>query len=114
MRALITGVTGQDGSYLAEQLAAAGHDVAGLVHGQEEPKWGWVQDLVPRLHLIQGDLLDLGCTCGVIAKSGAWLLYGDTKLGQGKENARKFLIENGSMTKEIADKILVAIGVKEK
>ena len=53
-------MTGQDGSYLAEQLDAAGWGVAGLVHGQEEPKWGWVQDLVPHLRLIQGDLLDLG------------------------------------------------------
>ncbi len=62
----------------------------------------------------EGDLIDLGCNCGVVAKSGAWLLYGDTKLGQGRENAKKFLIENSSLTKEIADKILVAIGVKEK
>ena len=69
MRALITGVTGQDGSYLAEQLSAAGHDVAGLVHGQEEPKWGWVQDLVPRLHLIQGDLLDLGSLLRALAET---------------------------------------------
>jgi recombination protein RecA len=62
----------------------------------------------------EGDLLDLGCTCGVLTKSGAWLLYGDTKLGQGKENARKLLIEDKKLTKEIADKILVTIGVKEK
>jgi recombination protein RecA len=60
----------------------------------------------------QGDLIDLGSNCGVIAKSGAWLLYGDVKLGQGRENARKFLIENSQITKEIADKILVAVGVK--
>ena len=62
----------------------------------------------------EGDLLDLGCTCGVLTKSGAWLLYGETKLGQGKENARKLLIEDKKLTKEIADKILVTIGVKEK
>ena len=68
-RALITGVTGQDGSYLAEQLDAAGWDVAGLVHGQQEPKWGMVQDLVPRLRLIQGDLLDLGSLLRALAEA---------------------------------------------
>ena len=69
MRALITGITGQDGSYLAEQLAAAGWEVAGLVHGQEEPKWGWVQDLVPGLRLIPGDLLDMGSLLRALAES---------------------------------------------
>ncbi len=62
----------------------------------------------------EGDLLDLGTNCGVVAKSGAWITYGDIKLGQGRENARKYLIENGELKKEIAEKILVAIGVKEK
>ncbi|HBG27099.1 MAG TPA: recombinase RecA [Phycisphaerales bacterium] len=60
----------------------------------------------------EGDLIDLGCTCGVIAKSGAWLLYGETKLGQGRENAKKLLIEDKKLTKEISDKILTAVGVK--
>jgi GDPmannose 4,6-dehydratase len=68
-RALITGVTGQDGSYLAEQLGAAGWEVAGLVHGQEEPKWEWVQDLVPHLRLIQGDLLDQGSLMRALAEA---------------------------------------------
>ncbi|PKL47039.1 MAG: recombinase RecA [Planctomycetes bacterium HGW-Planctomycetes-1] len=62
----------------------------------------------------EGDLLDLGTNCGVIDKSGAWIIYGDIKLGQGRENARKYLIENSELKKEIADKILVTIGVKEK
>lgn len=58
MRALITGVTGQDGSYLAEQLAADGHDVYGLIRGQRNPKRAWIESLVPSLTLIEGDLLD--------------------------------------------------------
>jgi GDPmannose 4,6-dehydratase len=58
MRALITGVTGQDGSYLAEQLTADGHEVWGLVRGQANPKRGWIQQLVPSLQLLDGDLLD--------------------------------------------------------
>jgi GDPmannose 4,6-dehydratase len=58
VRALITGVTGQDGSYLAEQLAADGHDVFGLLHGQWNPKRAWLETLVPGVKLIEGDLLD--------------------------------------------------------
>lgn len=58
MRALITGVTGQAGSYLAEYLAAAGWEVAGLVRGQPSPKREWIQRLVPSLRLVEGDLLD--------------------------------------------------------
>lgn len=58
MRVLITGVTGQDGSYLAEQLTAAGDTVYGLVRGQPNAKWAWIQELVPGLRLLQGDLLD--------------------------------------------------------
>lgn len=58
MKALITGVTGQDGSYLAEQLAAAGHEVWGLIRGQRNPKWAWIEGLVPGIRLVEGDLLD--------------------------------------------------------
>jgi GDPmannose 4,6-dehydratase len=58
MRALITGVTGQDGSYLAEQLTGVGHIVYGLVRGQPTAKWAQVQGLAPGLRLLQGDLLD--------------------------------------------------------
>lgn len=60
MRALITGVTGQDGSYLSEQLDEAGWTVYGLVHGQADAKWARVQGRVPRMRLIQGDLMDQG------------------------------------------------------
>ena len=58
MKALITGVTGQDGSYLAEQLADAGWEVHGLIRGQRNPKRDWIQSLVPSINLIDGDLLD--------------------------------------------------------
>lgn len=58
MRALITGVTGQDGSYLAQQLDLAGHEVYGLIRGQANPKRAWIQGLVPGLRLLDGDLLD--------------------------------------------------------
>ncbi|MBN1788579.1 MAG: recombinase RecA [Sedimentisphaerales bacterium] len=61
----------------------------------------------------EGDLIDLGTNCGVVAKSGAWITYGDLKLGQGRENAKKYLIENKELTEEIKDKILVTLGITE-
>ncbi|HEY3832912.1 MAG TPA: GDP-mannose 4,6-dehydratase [Acidimicrobiia bacterium] len=58
-RALITGITGQDGRYLSEFLAAKGYQVFGLVHGQANPKARLVQEENPRLELVEGDLRDL-------------------------------------------------------
>ena len=58
--ALITGITGQDGLFLAEQLAARGYKVFGLVRGQNNPKAPVVRQLVPSVTLLQGDLGDLG------------------------------------------------------
>lgn len=58
MRTLITGITGQAGSYLAEQLAADGHHVTGLIRGQHNPKRAWIESLVPGVTLVEGDLLD--------------------------------------------------------
>lgn len=58
--ALITGITGQDGLFLAEQLAARDYKVFGLVRGQNNPKAPVVRRLVPSVTLLQGDLGDLG------------------------------------------------------
>lgn len=58
MRALITGVTGQDGSYLAEQLTGAGWEVWGMLRGHRHPKRQWLKELVPSIRLVEGDLLD--------------------------------------------------------
>ena len=68
MRVLITGVTGQDGSYLAEQLAAGGHEVWGMVRGQPSAKWAWISSLVPSLRLAHGDLLDQSSLQTVLAQ----------------------------------------------
>ena len=59
-RALITGITGQDGSYLAEYLLEQGYEVWGMVRGQENPKISATQALIPDLQLVGGDLLDQG------------------------------------------------------
>jgi len=56
--ALITGVTGQDGTYLAEHLLAEGYAVYGLVHGQNNPRLGAVERIAPGIEFVEGDLLD--------------------------------------------------------
>ncbi len=56
--ALITGVTGQDGTYLAQLLLAKGYDVYGLVRGQNNPRLEAVARLCPGIEFIEGDLLD--------------------------------------------------------
>lgn len=58
-RALITGVTGQDGLYLAELLLAKGYEVFGLVRGQNNPKRTLVERQLPDLRVLTGDLTDL-------------------------------------------------------
>jgi GDPmannose 4,6-dehydratase len=57
--ALITGITGQDGLYLAELLLAKGYDVYGLVRGQNNPKYAMVREVVPGVKLLTGDLTDI-------------------------------------------------------
>jgi len=60
----------------------------------------------------EGDLLDLGMGCDIVEKSGAWLNYGDIRLGQGRENAKKYLVENKDLCEEIKGKILTVKGLK--
>ncbi|MFN2503554.1 MAG: GDP-mannose 4,6-dehydratase [Acidimicrobiales bacterium] len=65
-RALITGITGQDGRYLAQLLATKGYDVFGMVRGQANPKAQMVQDETPELELVEGDLQDLSSLIAVV------------------------------------------------
>jgi recombination protein RecA len=53
----------------------------------------------------EGDILDVGVEAGIITKAGSWYSYGDQRIGQGRENARGFLVENSDTTKEIIQKI---------
>ena len=53
----------------------------------------------------EGDLIDLGVEMGLIKKSGAFFSWGDTRLGQGRENARNFLVQKPEITKEIEQKV---------
>jgi GDPmannose 4,6-dehydratase len=58
-RALITGITGQDGLYLSELLLGKGYEVHGLIRGQNNPKEAIVREAVPDVRLMTGDLTDL-------------------------------------------------------
>ena len=53
----------------------------------------------------EGDILDIGVTLDIITKGGSWYSYGDSKIGQGRDNAKSFLIENPEIAKEIEAKI---------
>jgi recombination protein RecA len=57
---------------------------------------------------IEGDVLDLAMAAKLVDKSGTWLRYGETHLGQGREKARQFLKDNPDVLKELRDKILAA------
>ena len=58
----------------------------------------------------EGDVLDLGVEHRIVTKSGSWFRYGDVHLGQGKEKARAFLMENPAITQEIKGQLLTAVG----
>jgi recombination protein RecA len=53
----------------------------------------------------EGGLLDVGIAAGILTKTGAWFNYGETRLGQGRENARDFLKANTEIAKRIDDEI---------
>jgi len=54
----------------------------------------------------EGDLLDSGVALGIVDKSGSWLSCGDLRLGQGRENAKQFLIDNPDVANEIEKAII--------
>jgi recombination protein RecA len=59
----------------------------------------------------EGSLIDFGVEHEIVKKSGAWYTYEGDQLGQGKENARKYLIEHADLADEIERRILSALGV---
>jgi len=67
-RALITGITGQDGSYLAEHLLEQGYEVWGLVRGQANPHVSRLRKHIGDVRLVYGDLLDQGSLISAVEK----------------------------------------------
>ena len=57
---------------------------------------------------LEADLIDLGLVYNLITRSGTWLSYGDTKLGQGRDKARAFLEENQEIVAELREKVMAA------
>lgn len=52
-----------------------------------------------------GEILDLGVLLGIVQKSGAWFNYGETRLGQGRDNAKVFLKEHPELMAEIETQV---------
>lgn len=67
-RALITGVTGQDGSYLAEHLLSLGYQVWGMVRGQANPRKSRISRLMADVCFVDGDLMDEGSLVSAVDK----------------------------------------------
>lgn len=60
-----------------------------------------------------GDMLDLAVELEIIDKSGAWYSYNDERIGQGRENAKRFLTDHAEMTADIEDKVRSAYGLNK-
>jgi len=62
----------------------------------------------------EGDLLDLGVEAGLVEKSGAWYSYADERIGQGRENARRFLLDNPDVCERLSDAVYAHHGLKRQ
>lgn len=61
----------------------------------------------------EGDVLDLGVELSFVKKGGAWYSYGEERMGQGRENAKNFLIENPHIFREIENSVRKHFGMQE-
>jgi recombination protein RecA len=59
-----------------------------------------------------GEIVDIGLEKGIIEKSGAWYSYGGNRIGQGRENAKEFLKNNGEISKEIENRIIETFSLR--
>ena len=59
----------------------------------------------------EGSTIDIGVDLGFVKKSGAWYTYEGEQLGQGRENAKNYLIENPEVMVEITERILTSVGI---
>ena len=60
----------------------------------------------------EGSVLDMSVDLGIVKKSGAWFTYEGEQLGQGRENAKTFLVENAEVMVEISEKVMIAAGLR--
>ncbi|MCJ7593532.1 MAG: recombinase RecA [Desulfobacterales bacterium] len=61
----------------------------------------------------EGDILDLAAALGIVEKSGAWYSFEGERMGQGRENAKKFLTENKDLRKRLSDLVREKTGLKK-
>lgn len=61
----------------------------------------------------EGDIADLGVSLGIIEKSGAWYSFGGERIGQGRQNVKRFLAENKDIIGKITDIIIEKTGLKK-
>jgi len=59
----------------------------------------------------EGSLLDVAVDQGIVRKSGAWYTYDNDQLGQGRENAKRFLRDNPETAVQLQAKVLEAVGL---
>lgn len=67
-KALITGITGQDGSYLAELLLDKGYEVYGLTRRCSTPNYGRIEHLLDKMELVDGDMMDTSSLIKILDK----------------------------------------------
>ena len=59
----------------------------------------------------EGDLLDLAVQADIVNKTGAWFAYNNEKIGQGRENAKRYLKENEKVCNEIEKTVKAFLGI---
>ena len=62
----------------------------------------------------EGDILDLATDAGLLEKSGTWYSFEETRIGQGRENAKRFLRENRDVYERISELVYAHAGIKRK
>jgi GDPmannose 4,6-dehydratase len=98
-RALITGVTGQDGYYLSKLLLSKGYEVYGLVRGQNNPKIDFLRAELPEVKILTGDLLDISSLLRALNASQPDELY-----NLGAISFVAYSWENASLTSDVTGK----------
>lgn len=97
----------------AESIKTSGNEIIGthtrakVVKNKIAPPFRMAEFDIMYGHGIshEGEVLDLGVELDIVQKSGTWFSYGETRLGQGRENVKKFFLEHPDMEKEIEEKI---------
>jgi GDPmannose 4,6-dehydratase len=98
-RALITGVTGQDGYYLSKLLLSKGYEVFGLVRGQNNPKIEFLREELPEVKILTGDLLDISSLLRALNASQPDEFY-----NLGAISFVAYSWENASLTSDVTGK----------